>query len=273
MIQFKNFVSRGEYKQLIVFFSESEYTLTEFAEQSILLKYLINSSNFYPNDQKELLEVQKRSNAFRLLSKLSAIGYLLTKDLKIGKAIIGININGGNGSSIIGKILQVVTPTTILSGDLDFTDLSIWSDIDDSTKLVYINNIPKDFSFEVLFPNITGDWKLKEKSIPFEKSPNIYISTNNNIIGTGVSWAERQWCLGFYNHYNNDNIPFSLKDWNEEQWNITHCLLINCMYLYYQFGEVKENSSIYQKRANKEIVNHKFNIYEGNIYKRFIRTF
>lgn len=88
----------------------------------------------------------------------------------------------------------------------------MWNDVVENTKLVFIDDVLINFNFELLFPNLTGDWTVNYKggrriTLPFETSPKIYIATNHAIRCEGSSFTDRQWLLGFSDFYNDTHKP------------------------------------------------------------------
>lgn len=159
-----------------------------------------------------------------MLSKLCAIGYMAmeAKDSNVAKAVIGMDgkqsevgdSNGRSGKSLIGELLRCVVPTAYIPGKRSdiFNDQFIWNDVLENTKFVFIDDVLQNFNFEFLFPNITGDWSVNYKggrriTLPFERSPKIYIATNHAIRGRGSSFTDRQWLLAFSDYYNDSHKP------------------------------------------------------------------
>ncbi len=164
---------------LITFSGEGDslsYQLSEYGQNCHFLKFLINASNFtwrrQPGDieQSEIAE-----NNRHLLSKLCAIGFMCMeyKDVSVNRAVIGMDgkqsevgaSNGRSGKSLIGVLMKNIEPTAYLNGkrrDL-LEDQFVWNDVDEKTKLVFIDDVLINFNFERLFPNLTGDWTVNYK--------------------------------------------------------------------------------------------------------------
>ncbi|MCS2957654.1 hypothetical protein NXX53_11870 [Bacteroides salyersiae] len=182
------------------------------------------------------------------------------KDNNVARAVIGMDgkqsevgeSNGRSGKSLVGELMRNVVPTTYIPGkrpDL-FTDQFVWNDVQENTKLVFIDDVLQNFNFEFLFPNITGDWTVNYKggrriTIPFARSAKIYIATNHAIRGTGSSYTDRQWLLAFSDFYNDTHKPVDdfgtlfFSEWDFDQWNLTWNLLANCVQLYLTFGIIQ----------------------------------
>lgn len=239
------------------------YVITDKGNQCHFLRFLVNASNFtWRKKPEEIDEAEENENRIHLLSKLCAIGYMAleAKDNNVARAVIGMDgkqsevgeSNGRSGKSLIGELMRHVVPTVYIPGkraDI-FNDQFIWNDLQENTKLVFIDDVLQNFNFEFLFPNITGDWTINYKggrriTQPFAKSPKIYIATNHAIRGSGSSFTDRQWLLAFSDFYNDAHKPVDdfgtlfFSEWEYEQWNLTWNLLANCIQLYLEFGVVQ----------------------------------
>ena len=143
-------------------------------------------------------------------------------------------------------------------------DSFIWNDITEKTRLVFIDDVLQSFNFELLFPNITGDWTVNYKgkeriTFPFSTSPKLYIPTNHAIRGDGSSFRDRQWIIAFSDYYNQDHKPQDdfgqlFFEWDFDQWNLTWSLVADCIQLYLRYGVVQAPSDrIEQRRLRQEI--------------------
>lgn len=253
-------------KPLIRFKEEDgqySYTMTEEGKGCHFLQFLINASNFtWRKSLDEITEEEENENRIHLLSKLCAIGYMSmeAKDNNVARAVIGMDgkqsevgeSNGRSGKSLIGELMRNVVPTTYIPGKKSdiFNDQFIWNDVQENTKLVFIDDVLINFNFEFLFPNITGDWTINYKggrriTVPFAKSAKIYIATNHAIRGAGSSFTDRQWLLAFSDFYNDGHKPVDdfgtlfFSEWDYDQWNLTWNLLATCIQLYLNFGVIQ----------------------------------
>ena len=197
------------------------------------------------------------------------------KDVSVNRAVIGMDgkqsevgaSNGRSGKSLIGVLMKNIEPTAYLNGkrrDL-LEDQFVWNDVDEKTKLVFIDDVQINFNFERLFPNLTGDWTVNYKggrriTFPYESSPKIYIATNHAIRGDGSSFTDRQWLLGFSDFYNDQHKPIDdfgcnfFSEWDFEQWNLCWNLIANCVQLYLQHGVVQApQERLVERRLRQEI--------------------
>ncbi len=268
-------------KPLITFSGTSEspeYQLSEDGKNCHFLQFLINTSNFTWRKQPEEIEDGELvENRLHLLSKLCAIGFLImeAKDNNVARAVIGMDgkqsevgeSNGRSGKSLIGELMRQVMPIVYIPGKKPdiFNDNFIWNDIDERTRLVFIDDVLINFNFEFLFPNLTGDWTVNKKggsriTYPFAKSPKIYIATNHAIRGTGSSFTDRQWLIAFSDFYNDKHKPLDdfgmlfFSEWDYNQWNLTWNMLANCVQLYLKYGVVQApGERLQQRKLRQEI--------------------
>ena len=197
------------------------------------------------------------------------------KDNNVARAVIGMDgkqsevgeSNGRSGKSLIGELMRNVVPTAYISGKRSdiFSDQFIWNDVQENTKLVFIDDVLQNFNFEFLFPVITGDWTINYKggrriTIPFAKSAKIYIPTNHAIRGNGSSFKDRQWLIAFSDFYNDVHKPLDdfgclfFSEWDYDQWNLTWNLLANCIQLYLEFGVIQApGERLEQRKLRQEI--------------------
>lgn len=218
-------------------------SFTEDGRHCHFLQYLKNASNFGSDDW----------NAFSLLSKLCAIGYLMMdyKDVNQPAAVIAYG-ESGSGKSLLGELLRRVRPTVFIPlRKSPMEDVFIWNDIKESTRLVILDNIRRHFDFEELFPVISSDWKIYKKGGDvetrlFRSSPKLYITSSWQIEGEGESFRVRQWKLWFSSHYNHYHKPVDdygtlfFSEWDEEQWNLTYTMLARCVQIYMMYGKIEE---------------------------------
>lgn len=255
-----------------------DFELSDAGLKCHYLQFLINTSNFtWRKRPEEIEDAEVNENKIHLLSKLCAIGYMAmeAKDNNVARAVIGMDgkqsevgeSNGRSGKSLIGELMRQVQPTAYIPGKRSdiFNDQFIWNDVQENTKVVFIDDVLLNFNFEFLFPNITGDWSINYKggrriTIPFAKSAKIYIATNHAIRGTGSSFTDRQWLLAFSDYYNDNHKPVDdfgtlfFSEWDYDQWNLTWNLLANCIQLYLQYGVVQApGERLEQRRLRQEI--------------------
>ena len=252
------------------------YEISEEGEKCHYLQFLINTSNFtWRKPDNEVTDTERNENRIHLLSKLCAIGYMLmeAKDNNVARAVIGMDgkqsevgdSNGRSGKSLIGELMRNVMPIAYIPGKNSdiFKDQFVWNDVQENTKLVFIDDVLQNFNFEFLFPNITGDWSVNYKggrrmTLPFTQSPKIYIATNHAIRGEGSSFTDRQWLLAFSDFYNDQHKPVDdfgslfFSEWDFDQWNLCWNLLANCIQLYLTFGVIQAPGERLEQRKRRQ---------------------
>ena len=247
------------------------YEITEHGKTCQFLQFLENTSNFTWRKQKmidagdekvKITEEDLDENRQHLISKLSAIGYLMVgaKDNSVARAVVAMDgkigevgsSNGRTGKSIFGVMLKYIAPTVTINGknpNLD-TDQFLWDEMTQKTKYVFIDDVRTNFNLEWLFACITGDWTVNYKggrraTFPFSISPKLYITTNHALNGSGSSFSDRQWLLAFSDWYNDKHKPVDdfgnqfFTDWDGKQWNIHWNFLAMCVQTYLRYGVVQ----------------------------------
>ena len=278
--QRRNYPAKHLGKPLITFSRADEdvytYEVSEDGEKCHYLQFLINTSNFtWRKPDNEVTDIERNENRTHLLSKLCAIGYMLmeAKDNNVARAVIGMDgkqsevgdSNGRSGKSLIGELMRNVMPIAYIPGKNSdiFKDQFVWNDVQENTKLVFIDDVLQNFNFEFLFPNITGDWSVNYKggrrmTLPFTQSPKIYIATNHAIRGEGSSFTDRQWLLAFSDFYNDQHKPVDdfgslfFSEWDFDQWNLCWNLLANCIQLYLTFGVIQAPGERLEQRKRRQ---------------------
>jgi len=262
------------------------YSITPEGQKCHFLKFLENTSRFTwrkesmitdGDESVTISDEESYENVVHFLSKLCALGFMLMeyKDPSVAKAVIAMDgkqsmvgdSNGRTGKSLIGELLKSVLRTASINGkkrDMD-TDNFLWNDVDESTRIVFIDDVRQGFVFEDLFFVITGDWTVNYKggrriTIPFQSSPKIYLTTNHALKGSDDSHKDRQWLIAFCDYYNSQHKPiddFGLRffsDWDFDQWNLTWNMLAMCIQLYLRYGVIEApGERLEQRKLRQEI--------------------
>lgn len=240
------------------------YAITPVGVMCDFLRFLENTSNFsWRKDENGQTDASEKAEmAQHLLSKLCAIGYMAmdVKDAGVTRAVIAMDgkqsevgeSNGRSGKSLVGELMRKITNVAYIGGKKDklLDDQFIWDGITEKTRLVFIDDVKQNFDFEMLFPLITGDWMVNHKggeriTIPYERSPKIYIPTNHAVAGSGSSFRDRQWIILFSDYYNETHKPVDdfgcqfFSEWEFLQWSLTWNLVAQCIQLYLTYGVVQ----------------------------------
>jgi hypothetical protein len=203
------------------------------------------------NDNREIEE-----NNFESL--ITILGYILHryKDPSNAKAIVfmdpyrGDGANGGTGKSLLTKAFDQVRPCVYEDGKFFHTkDRFALSQVEYSTRVLVIDDIPQNFDFTKLFPLITEKAVIERKyqnkyTILFERSPKIVITTNYVLDGLDESTRRRKIDYIFSCHYNREVTPESeyeglfFIDWTDEDWENFFLLMAHCIWKYLEKGKI-----------------------------------
>lgn len=265
---------------------------SQSSEQCHFYRFLQNASNFYHED-KQKLPIEKQymptDDQFaiidqHILSKLTAIGYLLHnfKDdncLKIVAAIDGNgnakesgNSSGRNGKSILGFAIQEIIPTVYIDGKRkDLIDNSFtFSDVDELTQVIFIDDVRKNFDEEGLFSKVTGRFSVEKKAkdkVTFDKkdSKKIYITSNYaSGEGEGDSYDDRKHVIVFSNYYNKNHRPIDdfgvrfFSEWDHNQWNLYYNLAATCIHLFFKYGLIEAPKELIEAKSLRQRIGEVF---------------
>lgn len=222
--------------------------LTEEGEECEFLKFLKNTSSFQIEDGKEELDNN------HLINKLTCIGYLLRdyRSYVETKAVVGMDTrmsevgdsNGRSGKSLIGMaIAKMINQITISGRNLKDSDEFIFSEVRNTSRNIFIDDIKVNFNIGNIYSDITGDMTVNVKqgrrfTIPFAAAPKIYITTNHSIKSEGDSTDARIIFMGFSPHYSKKFTPVMefghqfFTDWDDRQWALFDNLMAECVMLY-----------------------------------------
>lgn len=247
-----------------------EILYSEEAKKCDFLKFLSNTSNFAFEDIKNVKELswEDRIKALptdklydhnhHLISKLTGIGYMLHdyRDGSVLKALVAMDgkqsevgqSNGRTGKSLLGVAFEKMVPLAYISGKSPklFDDQFVFQNVDERKRIVFIDDVLTNFNFEYLFPYITGKFTVNQKgtpsfTIPEDKTPKIYITTNHALNGDGDSFLDRQHVIVFSDFYSADFKPLDdfnqrfFDDWDTNQWNLFYNLQATCLHIYFKF--------------------------------------
>jgi len=240
--------------------------LSEEGKQCHFLQFLQNTSNFHApkgkNKNKEYTVDEMADINTHLLSKLTALGYMVHsyRDPAVAKAIIAMDgqlaevgdSNGRSGKSLLGSAMEWIIPTVYIGAKAKklTDDQFLFEEVTEKTECVFLDDVRANLDFEFFFPAITGKMKVNAKgvgrwTIPREKTPKFFISTNHAINGDSSSFRDRQFCIAFSDYYNDTHKPVDdfgvlfFEEWDEKQWNLFYNLVATSLQLYFQYGLVE----------------------------------
>jgi hypothetical protein len=163
----------------------------------------------------------KTVNENSLQSLFTIIGYLVHryKDPANAKAIILMDsykdgsANGGSGKSLLTRGIGKVRESAFQDGKyFTSSDKFVFSHVSYGTRILIIDDVPKNFDFEKIFPLITEQAVIERKYenkfvIPFSESPKIVMTTNYTVEGSGNSHKRRKIEFILSEEYNADYTP------------------------------------------------------------------
>ena len=202
---------------------------------------------------------------------MSAIGYILHsyKDPARPYAIIlaeetdDESKGGGTGKGIFFKAISKVIPVVSMDGKAFKPDKNFaWQRVQLGTKLVVIEDCPKNVEFEKFYPTITEGMTIEKKNkdeffIKFDESPKLAFTTNYSIASNSEHSKRRQRVIEFAPFFSSKNTPLTLfkhlffDDWLDEEWQHFYNFMFYCVKYYLENG-IKEVTNS-DKMKNKKI--------------------
>lgn len=246
-----------------------QYTLdfSKEAQACDFAMFLLNTSEFFwrkyidPETRNSKPDERTHDERFEttlhFVSKMTAIGYLLHKyrDKSVEKAVVAMDgklsevgeSNGRTGKSIVGTAIGKVIPQAYIgakSKDLT-SDPFIWEEVTEKTENIFLDDVRANIDFEFFFPVITGQITVNVKgqkkfTLPEEKTPKIYMTTNHALNGSSTSFLDRQFLIAFSDFYNDDHKPLDdfginfFNEWDQKQWNLFYNFIAACLQLYFK---------------------------------------
>jgi len=186
----------------------------------------------------------------------SIIGYCLHnyRTSANSKAIIFADENlsdqpeGGSGKTLLVKALGKIR-TLVEKDGKTFNPRSSfqWSDVNETTDLVLLDETSSGFAFEDLFSLITSGITIEKKfldkyRLSIEQSPLFAITTNQVIPGNSGSFARRQYTVDIHQYFSSNHTPVDeyghlfFEDWDEEAWNQFDNFMLLCVRSYFRTG-------------------------------------
>lgn len=195
----------------------------------------------------------------RFRSLESIIGYLLHryKDPTTTRAIILMdsrisdNPSGGSGKGIlIYALAQIRTLAREDGKSFSPRRLFAFSQIDFDTSVLVIDDVQRDFNFELLFVCITDGFTVERKYkdkvyIPATRSPKVMLTTNYVIVGVGYSHERRKVEFELSDFYGPDKTPLErfghrlFDEWDQEEWNRFFLFMIRCAQIFLSRGLIE----------------------------------
>ena len=180
--------------------------------------------------------------------------------------------HGGTGKSLLVRCLSEVVHTINLDGKAfkkSTQDRFALAGVNETHELVNFDDAAENFTFEDIFPHITGDFHIRRlrqnpTSIPGHRAPKIVITTNHPIPGSDISHRRRQVLIEVSSFYRdllekNGTTPADVHggmelcsaDWSDGDWSEYYQFIFECIQIYLKQGLPKFNEeSDIHKRVN-----------------------
>ncbi len=212
-------------------------------------EYVIAGGEFYAFIIELCLNSNKVVSIKSLNSLITIIGYLIHryKDPANAKAIIFMDTytdgsaNGGTGKGLLTRGIGKVRESVFQDGKyFSSGDKFSFSNVNYGTRLLTIDDVPKNFDFEKIFPLITEKTVIERKYenkfiIPFEESPKVIITTNYTVEGTSGSHKRRKVEFILAETFSADYTPedkfghLLFTEWNDDEWMKFYMFMAYCV--------------------------------------------
>jgi hypothetical protein len=188
----------------------------------------------------------------------------LEDDNQIGRS------NGGTGKSLLIRCLSEVLNVKSLNGKAfkrSTEDRFALAGVTEAHELVNFDDASERFSFESIFPHITGDFHIRRMrenpiAIPGSRAPKIVITTNYPIEGSDISHRRRQVIVEVSSFYRqlleeegktpadvHGGMELCGDGWSDHDWNEFYQFIFECIQIYLNKGLPKqyEHSETYKR--------------------------
>lgn len=247
-----------------------EYIEYENFQGYIWEKEIIKRDFNYSEDAEcvfgEFVRIIADDEPNRLKSMVSIIGYLLHsfKDPTFSKSIILMDseidveydeANGGTGKSLIGKAVSQILPMLFIDGKtIKSQDKFRYSGLNSHHRIIFFDDVKKDFDFESLYPLITGDLNIEKKYknavvIPGTETPKLLITSNYVVKGGGGN-AEKRRKVEYEvsTYFKNVLTPLEefghrfFDDWDKVEWIKFDNFMVKAVQYYLKKGLIEPQS-------------------------------
>lgn len=195
----------------------------------------------------------------------SSLGYLMhryksesvTKLISLTDTDFDADASGGNGKTLIAKILGKVRNTHTINHDVagkmkEFVFANVTSDMD----IVFHDELPSGFKLRRLFTVVTGDLTTEKKgkdvnAIPFAIAPKHLSASNHPFEGTGGSFSGRLHEIQINHHYERSRLQpinefgdeFFSTNWSPNEWIKFDAFMLSCVALFLKKGLISATNS------------------------------
>ena len=162
---------------------------------------------------------------------------------------------GGTGKGLaVNGVKQVRNTAKIDGKKFEPDDKFRWQGLSRQTQVLWIDDVKKNFPFEVLHSSLTDGWNIEKKRehefyIKPEDSPKVVIASNTVLSNEGTTNRRRQFIVEFGDHYSRHiktgteepirdehGCIFFSEDWDQAEWNRFYSYMIECTALYLHHG-------------------------------------
>jgi hypothetical protein len=169
---------------------------------------------------------------------------------------------GGTGKGLFIKAIGKLIPLVTIDGKNFKIDKTFaFQRVSFDTRLVVIEDCPRNVDFEKFYPTITEGITIEKKNkdeifLPYAESPKIAFTTNYTISQDAEHAKRRQRIFEFASHYSSAYTPedeFGHKffdDWDRDEWNRFYNLLFQCVGMYLDVGIKQVGNSDKMKRKH-----------------------
>lgn len=232
--------------------------------------------DFDPKSSKyyEFIEKICSDDPERIKYALSIIGYILHsyKDPARPFAVIlaeetdDEQKGGGTGKGLFFQAIGKLIPVVRIDGKNFRPDRNFaFQRVQLGTRLVIIEDCPRNVDFERYYPTITEGMTIEKKNqseifLKFDESPKIAFTTNYTINNTAEHAKRRQRVLEFSSFFSSKYTPLDhfkgrLFDWDEDEWVKFYNLMFYCVRVYLERGIAEMNNS---EKLNRKQVKMQF---------------
>lgn len=167
---------------------------------------------------------------------------------------------GGTGKGLFFQAIGKLIPVVRIDGKNFRPDKTFaFQRVTLGTKLVIIEDCPKNVDFEKYYPTITEGITIEKKNqdelfLNFAESPKIAFTTNYTISNNSEHSRRRQRVLEFAPFFNSKNTPLDyfghkfFDDWDQDEWSKFYNLMFFCVKEYLEHGILSVDNSAKLKR-------------------------
>ena len=186
----------------------------------------------------------------------------------VDKMSDGVLANGGNGKSLVMNSIKYWKKLSPINGkNVQKDNRFVFSSVDIDTKFVHIDDVKKDFPFDIIYNYSTGDMEIEKKGkdrfvIPMDKKPKIGVCTNFISTDTSDSTRRRQIIVEFGNFWNHKVLKEGVSvekmlgkrlftEFDENDWIQFYNFGFRCVEEFLKKGIVQTDKSNYFKKQLK----------------------